>query len=283
MNDCTEQALTFDCGGEALLGIVAAPAKPRSTAVVLVVGGPQYRAGSHRQYTLLARRLAAAGFAVLRFDMRGMGDSGGAQRGFESVRDDIGAAIDALAHHQPAVRKIVLWGLCDAASAALLYCDETADPRVAALALVNPWVRSCTSEARTRVNHYYAQRLMQGEFWAKLLRGQVGATALAELGRNLRQSQADAPQPAAAATYQQRMAAAWRRFEGPLLLVLSGRDYTAKEFIDHASSDPAWRGTLDKPRLVRRDFVDADHTFSDAAARRALEEATLSWLEGNDP
>ena len=282
MNDCTEHALTFDCGGEALLGIVAAPAKPRSTAVVLVVGGPQYRAGSHRQYTLLARRLAAAGFVVLRFDMRGMGDSGGAQRGFESVCDDIGAAIDALAHHQPAVRKIVLWGLCDAASAALLYCDETADPRVAALALVNPWVRSCTSEARTRVNHYYAQRLMQGEFWAKLLRGQVGATALAELGRNLRQSQADAPQTAAA-TYQQRMAAAWRRFEGPLLLVLSGRDYTAKEFIDHASSDPAWRGTLDQPRLVRRDFVDADHTFSDAAARSALEEATLSWLEGNEP
>lgn len=282
MNDCTEHALTFECGGEALLGIVAAPAKPRSTAVVLVVGGPQYRAGSHRQYTLLARRLAAAGFAVLRFDMRGMGDSGGAQRSFESVRDDIGAAIDALAHDQPAVRKIVLWGLCDAASAALLYYDETADPRVAALALVNPWVRSGTSEARTRVNHYYAQRLIQGEFWAKLLRGQVGATALAELGRNLRQAQADAPQPAAA-TYQQRMAAAWRRFEGPLLLVLSGRDYTAKEFIDHASSDPAWRGTLDRPRLVRRDFVDADHTFSDAAARIALEEATLSWLEGDEP
>ena len=282
MNNCTEHALTFECGGEALLGIVAAPAKPRSTAVVLVVGGPQYRAGSHRQYTLLARRLADAGFAALRFDMRGMGDSGGAQRGFESVRDDIGAAIDALAHDQPAVRKIVLWGLCDGASAALLYCDETADPRVAALALVNPWVRSGTSEARTRVNHYYAQRLFQGEFWAKLLRGQIGATALAELGRNLRQAQADAPQPAAA-TYQQRMAAAWRRFEGPLLLVLSGRDYTAKEFIDHASSDPAWRGTLDQPRLVRRDFVDADHTFSDAAARSALEEATLRWLEGDEP
>ena len=282
MNNCTEHALTFECGGEALLGIVAAPAKPRSTAVVLVVGGPQYRAGSHRQYTLLARRLADAGFAALRFDMRGMGDSGGAQRGFESVRDDIGAAIDALAHDQPAVRKIVLWGLCDGASAALLYCDETADPRVAALALVNPWVRSGTSESRTRVNHYYAQRLFQGEFWAKLLRGQIGATALAELGRNLRQAQADAPQPAAA-TYQQRMAAAWRRFEGPLLLVLSGRDYTAKEFIDHASSDPAWRGTLDQPRLVRRDFVDADHTFSDAAARSALEEATLRWLEGDEP
>ena len=129
------------------------------------------------------------------------------------------------------------------------------------------------------MNHYYGQRLLQREFWAKLLRGQVGVTALVELGRNLRQFRAEAPQPAAA-TYQQRMADAWRGFEGPLLLVLSGRDYTAKEFIDYASSDPAWRGALDHSRLVRRDFADADHTFSDAATHRALEEATLGWLEG---
>jgi uncharacterized protein len=279
MNGCTEQALSFECGGQALVGIVAAPAQPHSTAVVLIVGGPQYRAGSHRHYTLLARRLAAAGFAVLRFDPRGMGDSGGEPRGFESVGDDIGAAIDALARAQPAVRDFVLWGLCDGASAALLYCGQTADARVRALALVNPWVRSATSQARIHVKHYYAQRLVQRGFWAKLLRGQVGATALAELGRHIRQAHAQT-QPMSAPTYQQRMAQAWRRFEGPLLLVLSGRDYTAKEFIDHAGSDAAWLGALEHPRLARRDIADADHTFSDAAARAALEETTLRWLEG---
>ena len=39
--------------------------------MVIVVGGPQYRAGSHRQFTLLARHIAAAGYPVLRFDARG--------------------------------------------------------------------------------------------------------------------------------------------------------------------------------------------------------------------
>jgi exosortase A-associated hydrolase 1 len=282
VNGCTERALTFECGGEMLLGIVATPAQPRSTAVLLVVGGPQYRAGSHRHYTLLARRLAAAGFVVLRFDVRGMGDSGGAPRGFESVGDDIRAAIDALTHEHPAVQDIALWGLCDAASAALLYCGETADPRVSALALVNPWVRSRTSEARTRVKHYYAQRLVQREFWAKLLRGQVAASALAEFGRHVREARLQT-QVAPPMSYQERMGAAWRRFEGPLLLVLSGRDFTAKEFIDHVESDAAWHGALDHPGLARLDFAEADHTFSDSAARAALEAATLSWLEGNPP
>ena len=37
--------------------------KPRlASAVLVIVGGPQYRAGAHRQFVQLARRLAAAGF-----------------------------------------------------------------------------------------------------------------------------------------------------------------------------------------------------------------------------
>jgi alpha/beta superfamily hydrolase len=53
--------------------------------VLVIVGGPQYRAGSHRQFTLLARSLAEQGFAVLRFDYRGMGDSTGAMRDQQST------------------------------------------------------------------------------------------------------------------------------------------------------------------------------------------------------
>ena len=48
-----------------------------------MVGGPQYRVGSHRQFTLMARAFAAAGYPVLRFDYRGIGDSEGESRGFE--------------------------------------------------------------------------------------------------------------------------------------------------------------------------------------------------------
>jgi hypothetical protein len=45
--------------------------------VVIIVVGPQYRAGLHRQFVSLARTLSTAGFLVLRYDYRGMGDSDG--------------------------------------------------------------------------------------------------------------------------------------------------------------------------------------------------------------
>jgi alpha/beta superfamily hydrolase len=90
-----EQVLTFICAGEPLVGVACVPDKARSTGVVVVVGGPQCRVGSHRQFLLLSRALASAGYLVLRFDYRGMGDSCGEIRNFENVDDDIAAAIDA--------------------------------------------------------------------------------------------------------------------------------------------------------------------------------------------
>jgi alpha/beta superfamily hydrolase len=99
------------------------PEKQPACGVLVVVGGPQYRVGSHRQFLLLSRRLASEGYPVMRFDYRGMGDGGGAMRSFEDVSADIGAAIEAFQRRCPSVRRIVLWGLCDAASAALLYVE----------------------------------------------------------------------------------------------------------------------------------------------------------------
>ncbi len=82
----TETALRFTCADEYLFGILACPERPSDTGVVIVVGGPQTRVGSHRQFVLLSRALAAAGYPVLRFDVRGMGDSSGEQRDFEPSR-----------------------------------------------------------------------------------------------------------------------------------------------------------------------------------------------------
>ena len=64
----TERALAFACGDERLVGILHEATGECATGVLIVVGGPQYRVGSHRQFVLLARDLAAAGFAVMRFD-----------------------------------------------------------------------------------------------------------------------------------------------------------------------------------------------------------------------
>jgi exosortase A-associated hydrolase 1 len=278
-----ERALNFDCAGDSLLGVLSLPPQPADVGVLIVVGGPQYRAGSHRQFVQLARALAAQGIASLRFDTRGMGDSQGRFSSFEQLGPDIAAAIDALLVEAPAVKRVVLWGLCDGASAALLYLHDRPDPRVVGLALANPWVRSDQTHAKTQVKHYYAQRLMDPSFWRKLLSGGVALRGLSELWRALKASRGApaAPGQRSAASYQDRMAQAWARFDGPLLLILSGNDYTAKEFIELCNSQAQWRSNRARSSVSTLELPEADHTFSQAHARRLSEDGMLQWLRTN--
>jgi uncharacterized protein len=270
-----DQATLMGVLSRPLLGQVAS-----DVAVLVIVGGPQYRVGSHRQFVLLARALARQGHVVLRFDYRGMGDSAGALRDFETVSDDLGCAIDALLLAAPHVKRVVLWGLCDGASAALLYLHDRRDPRVAGLALLNPWVRSQASLAKTHVKHYYADRLKSPEFWRKLLSGQVAASALTGLWANLRLAWAGTPATSvtSAGPYPQRMARAWSGFAGAILLMLSERDLTAQEFTDFSTSDPLFKQALQARPPTAVTLPDADHTCSSPAAQRAAEDSTARWL-----
>lgn len=332
-----DAAMQFDCAGAALVGVVSLPERPVARGVLVLVGGPQYRAGSHRQFTLLARHLAAAGVAAMRFDYRGMGDSGGAPRDFESVADDLRCAIDAFLLRVPALREIVVWGLCDGASAALLH--GCGDRRVTGMVLLNPWVRTAASHARTTLRHYYLARLSDGAFWRKLLGGRLdwraAARSLADLLSGTRAHAAGqaapraalpmtsgpapaasvvrsaatvgtAPPPAAspasppasssssasftvgdrptdgaapsAAALPQRMLEALLRFEGKVLLITSGRDLTAREFLDLAAGSAQWRRALAQPRVSRQTLSEADHTFSCAAWRDQVAQLTADWV-----
>jgi exosortase A-associated hydrolase 1 len=276
-----EKALTFECAGEILVGVVAVPDRARDAGVLIIVGGPQYRVGSHRQFVQLARRLAGRGYPAMRFDYRGMGDSSGNARSFEDVSDDIAAAIEAFRQAVPNVEKVVLWGLCDAASAALLYLERDRSSLVAGVVLANPWVRSEVTIAKTHVRHYYAARLFEREFWTKVARGQInprralgGFLATVRSARRDAQSADNVP-----GSFRERMASGLAGFGGPVLLVLSGRDLTAREFEEHARVEPTWRRLLAAKGIERCDIEEADHTFSAAASRERVEIATIDWIE----
>ena len=269
-----ETTVVFDCDGEQLVGVVAASEAPKPIGVVIIVGGPQYRTGSHRQFTLMARRMAEAGFAVLRFDYRGMGDSSGAPRSFEHIGPDVRAAIDALIAKCPTVRTVALWGLCDAASAAMMYAPT--DARVAALALANPWARGEDTYARTHLKHYYLRRLLSTDFWRKVFSGRF---SLGQAGADLRGNISRATAVSSAGDFRVRMMQAMMEFKGRVLMVLASQDLTGQEFQQYVASRPEYRARWSHANVQHEVVEGADHTFSRALWHRQLEALSANWLE----
>jgi exosortase A-associated hydrolase 1 len=266
------QPVAFACGQDWLLGVLTRPEKPRSRGVLIVVGGPQYRAGSHRQFVLLANDLAAQGYAVMRFDYRGMGDSTGEPRTFENVEEDLRAAVDHFLSRVPEVTEVVVWGLCDAASAALFYSHR--DRRVAGIALLNPWVRTVQGEARAHLKHYYLRHAFSAAPWTKLLRGQFDLAASARsFVRSLKRASAGGE-----GALPERMAHGLARFKGRALLITAGNDLTAKEFLDTARASPRWRKLLRSPRVTQHVLPEATHTFPRGDWREQVASWTSGWL-----
>ena len=287
-----ESALVFECDGDVLVGILHHPAilsdAIGDTAVLVVVGGPQYRAGSHRQFLLLARDLAAAGLPVLRFDYRSMGDSSGQPRDFEAVQVDIRAAIDKLQQAVPQVTRIVIWGLCDAASAACFYACS--DPRVQGLVLLNPWVRTESGIAKAYLKHYYLKRLLSADMWKKLLSGNfdfkgsmksLAGFLKSAQGRGLdgdakrdiddeKANNANKDSAAIQSTRSEtsatkneyplqplpdRMYQGLKSYTGPVLFILSGDDLTADEFRDRVKQSRPWQRLLAKPQVTKYELT----------------------------
>lgn len=268
------RALTFACGGHWLYGVLDLPAVPGARGVLFVVGGPQYRAGSHRQFALLARELAQEGCPAMRFDYRGMGDSEGDIRDFEQVDEDLRSAIDAFFKAVPTLTEVVLWGLCDAASAASLYA--AGDARVRGLVLLNPWVRTEAGAAKATLKHYYRARLFDPGLWKKVVSGRFDYRAAAgSLGRLLGSA---ATAKAAPAALPERMADGLERFEGQVLVLLSGADLTAHEFSDLAQADATWKNLLAAPRVTSKTLPKADHTFSRRSWHDQMAQWTRDWV-----
>lgn len=277
-----EAAFFFECANESLLGIEAVPAEPTDTGVVIVVGGPQYRVGSHRQFTLLARSLADGGIATLRFDYRGMGDSTGEPRSFEDIALDIRCAVDAFFARVPALRRIVLWGLCDGASAACLYA--VTDPRVHGVVLANPWIRTEQTEAKAYLTQYYGRRLLDRGFWRKVVGGTFRLVpAVRSLGDNiaaaskgLRRGGQDTRESASG--LPARVLEAINAFSGRTLVVLSDNDLVAAEFKDMMQA-ARWKTMVARVAVECRNIDAANHTFATAAWRDAVAEASVEWID----
>jgi exosortase A-associated hydrolase 1 len=272
-----QRALRFECQSCWLFGILSLPARPLARGVLIVTGGPQYRVGSHRQFTLLARELAECGIPVLRFDYRGMGDSEGEARNYEHIDADIASALGQFFAAVPQLQELVVWGLCDGATAAAFYAYK--DSRIRGLILLNPWVRTEASLARTTLRHYYLARLRDPAFWRKLASGTFSPLGtLRSLRRLAGSARADGGTSDAGGGAPQRMFDALSRFRGRTLIILSGDDLTAREFEALQNSSPGWR-QLSRAASVRQvQVAQANHTFSRALWRDQVAQLCAQWI-----
>jgi exosortase A-associated hydrolase 1 len=248
--------LSIPCEGAALVATLDGPGDA-TVGWLFVIGGTQTRVGPHRLYERLAARLAEAGQAVIRFDRRGVGDSGGEDPGYLESGADLAAAAHALRQNFPKLGEIFGFGLCDGATALTLHGDRC---KLAGAVLANPWVVEPQGELppAAAIRGHYKQRLLDPKAWMRLLSGGVN---LRKLARGIAHSRAAEDDTLA------------RRFASGLpahaAIVLAEGDGTAQAFA------AAWKEAGKTSPAAIRTVATASHSFADPAGFEALAQALL--------
>ncbi|MFM6933689.1 MAG: hydrolase 1, exosortase A system-associated [Novosphingobium sp.] len=216
--------IAFDCEGAQLIGTLDEGSA--TTALLIVTGGNEVRAGAWNGQAQFAARIAGAGFPVLRFDRRGVGDSGGVNSGFSDSAADIAAALAALRAASPLVTRVIGMGNCDGATALVLAKGAGCD----GLVLSNPWTIEGDEGDQpapappAAVRAHYLRRLRDPK---AILRFLGGGVKIGQLFGSLKSALHPAPQPS---TLAQTFAAELKAYRGPVTILLASRDRTAQVF-----------------------------------------------------
>jgi pimeloyl-ACP methyl ester carboxylesterase len=190
-NVWVETPLRFGTTGN-LYGVLCRPTarEEAGLAVVIVNSSGNPHQGLARVNVDLARQLAAEGFASLRIDFAGLGDSiapGDAETHVLEAdrRADVAAAIDAL--EGLGYRRFAVQGLCSGAYHA--FHAGLADPRISVLLLVNlPLFQWRVGDAIEFLSHIQGNpvglllQLRQRDVWNRLFQqGSIGLRARAAM------------------------------------------------------------------------------------------------------
>jgi len=168
----SRRPIAFSCGPDTLAGVLDCADAHGMTGLLIVSGGNEIRAGAFAGMALLAARLAQeAGVPVFRYDRRGVGDSEGENTGWRGSRDDIAAALAAFRTALPGMRRVVGFGVCDAASALVLHGGS-----LDGLVLANPWTYDtddADSHSPGALRRRYLAKLADPRALWRLLSGKV--------------------------------------------------------------------------------------------------------------
>ena len=78
--------------------------------------------------------------------------------------------------------------------------------------------------------------------------------------------------------FPQRMVDGLRVAARPCLVVLSGRDFVAREFEQVLANDNDWKQFCNNCEVQLQRIDDADHTVSTASLRAQVEQLSTDWV-----
>lgn len=257
-----------------LVGVLTLPAfgGPPPLAVLLFNAGVLPRIGPHRLNVRLARALAAAGHACLRFDLAGQGDSKGlaADGDFRTQAvADLRCAMDHL-EQAHGIRRFALLGVCSGAVAA--FAAALADPRVAGVLMFDGyWYRSRWT---TLVWRWKRLRSASWSMLAASLRRRLLARGAARQATLFDAASATANPPRAA--FAAGLQALVGR-EASVLLVYSG---SVMECYSYAGQFRHVFGREPFFDAVRCEFhPDIDHTFVTGDMQQRMVARVNAWAD----
>lgn len=249
----------------------------RRPALLLFNAGVIPRTGPHRLNVKLARRFAAAGFVVLRFDLSGQGDSRASTgaAGFERQSvEDLKQAMDATTAATGATR-FLCFGICS--GAVLGYAAALEDERIVGCAMFDPYMYPTPRTHLVRILSRIRQDGL-AQIAGAWLRRRLGAVAggLADV-----RPQTTAPFDLGLRRPSQASFAAGlsRLLDRGVALLLIHSGSALYTYNYPAQFDDGFR-RFGLAGRVRADYLPAiDHTVTELAAQRFLIDHLIAWSE----
>ncbi len=282
-----------------LAGVLCLPrGKPKLT-VLLLDTGANHHIGCGRSTVDFARALTRLGFASLRMDTLGIGDSAVVENGprsalYDAARaEDVSAALDFL--EMRGLENVTLYGVCSGAALALY--AALADTRVTALALANLQVfgrvegedREKLLEMGFAATHTYVAKAMSAKAWARVVNGEVAFAKLLDIASALLRRKGSAFAVALAQrlglahgkTHEARANFARLSARGVRILMLHGDHDVGREEMN-VCFGPDARFLRNLPNVAVDVLDGADHALSSALSREALLEKMSFFLLAAD-
>jgi uncharacterized protein len=262
--------LSWLSGANRLTAMLHETVEAPRAAILMLPGGSDYRIGSHRSYVRLAKKMAGSGYAVMRLDVAGMGDSSGCHSGFEALGPDLASGIAVLRQNLPVGTKVFLWGQCDGASAILLGLGRAFEADGAILC--NPWVRTAQTSADQVIRHHYRHRLTSSASWRRLLNGQTNiAASFKSVFKALQTMFGPAP---TSNSYLNDIIETLSQNQWPCLIIVGSEDAGGQEFRLLCQ-----RHNLASTTIEQATIAGGNHSFSHPDQRQQLEKIALGWLK----